>query len=263
MGPESQLVRLGVPQTPKSKCGTAALSPMKPSETVQSSQIKPTGAGSQNVVPPMVPSLNGDYVDVEDAPPPPSRHKKVVMSCTCISLSHIFQTSNDYIREWLQHKDEFLRTVLDLEGPPDLRTCSVCNKDGIYRCSDCFGSPLFCTMCSREQHRSQPFHRLQQWTGCFFDDSSLMLVCDSLGDEMLLLHEQSFGRPGSRYISDMMGLLARSGCCRGPMARMDHCRWTMRNGWTRTESVFLHIYAPPHTPTTSLSLTSLGSTSSP
>ena len=72
------------------------------------------------MLPSMVLSLNGDYVEVEDATPPPLQHKKVVISCACISLSHIFQTSNNYIQEWLQHKDEFLWTVLDLEGPPDL-----------------------------------------------------------------------------------------------------------------------------------------------
>ncbi|KAF8449492.1 hypothetical protein L210DRAFT_3389489, partial [Boletus edulis BED1] len=92
---------------------------------------------------------------------------------------------NDYVQEWLQQKDEFLRIILDLEAPPIPRRCSLCDGDGIYRCSDCFGHPLFCTPCTREQHKSHPFHRIQQWTGSFFEDSSLNLA----GLELHLSHE--------------------------------------------------------------------------
>ncbi|KAF8428947.1 hypothetical protein L210DRAFT_3333298, partial [Boletus edulis BED1] len=54
-----------------------------------------------------------------------------------------------------------------------------------YRCSDCFGQPLFCTLCTRNKHRMLPFHRISQWTGSFFEDSSLNLA----GFQVHLGHE--------------------------------------------------------------------------
>ncbi|KAF8545939.1 hypothetical protein OG21DRAFT_1392306, partial [Imleria badia] len=45
-----------------------------------------------------------------------------------------------------------------------------------YRCSDCFGQPLFCTGCCQKLHQMHPFHRIRQWMGTFFEDSSLHLA---------------------------------------------------------------------------------------
>ncbi|KIK72134.1 hypothetical protein PAXRUDRAFT_90464, partial [Paxillus rubicundulus Ve08.2h10] len=61
------------------------------------------------------------------------------------------------------------------EGPPEPRKCSHCLGDGTYRCPDCFGRPLFCTSCCREIHRTHPFHRVEQWMGTHFQESSLRL----------------------------------------------------------------------------------------
>ncbi len=60
-------------------------------------------------------------------------------------------------------------------GLPD-RLCSVCKKDGVYRCHGCFNEPLFCTDCCRIQHQRHPFHRISQWTGSFFQETSLLKV---------------------------------------------------------------------------------------
>ena len=63
------------------------------------------------------------------------------------------------------------------ETPPAPRTCSTCGiKDGVYRCHGCFGEPLFCTECCRTEHQRHPFHRISQWTGSFFQDTSLSKI---------------------------------------------------------------------------------------
>ncbi|KAI6167873.1 hypothetical protein EDD17DRAFT_1467315, partial [Pisolithus thermaeus] len=83
---------------------------------------------------------------------------------------------NDYIREWLPQKEDFLRILLDLEAPPLPRTCKICGKDGVYRCPDCMHQPLLCTDCCHSMHAAHPLHRVQQWTGDFFEDSALHMT---------------------------------------------------------------------------------------
>ena len=83
---------------------------------------------------------------------------------------------NDYLCDWTSHKDKSLHAILDVEDPPLPRACSMCVGDGTYRCNDCFAWPLFCAQCCRKQHVCIPFHRIEKWTGQFFDDSLLHLV---------------------------------------------------------------------------------------
>ncbi|KAH7881994.1 hypothetical protein F5I97DRAFT_1817824, partial [Phlebopus sp. FC_14] len=45
-----------------------------------------------------------------------------------------------------------------------------------YMCSDCLCSPLFCSTCCRAAHMRIPLHRVTQWNGTFFEESSLKLV---------------------------------------------------------------------------------------
>jgi hypothetical protein len=190
--------------------------------------------------------------------------KGCVLNCWILPpnmcMIHI-QTSNDYIREWLGHKDEFLQTLLDLEGPPASRQCVVCNGDGIYRCCDCFGQPLLCSLCCREQHRRDPFHRIQQWTGYCFDECSLNLVCDPFSPCSVALCD-TIHRPDSDCISVMTRLHARSGSGSMMMTELGHITWKKVNGWMLTKIVFPRIFVLPHTLITSPSLTSLGSISS-
>ncbi|KIJ05525.1 hypothetical protein PAXINDRAFT_93367, partial [Paxillus involutus ATCC 200175] len=86
------------------------------------------------------------------------------------------QSQNDYLREWLPHQQQYLDVLLVQEAPPEPRSCNVCGGDGVYKCSDCFAQPLFCTSCCRQQHLLNPLHRIQQWSGKCFKDSALSLV---------------------------------------------------------------------------------------
>ncbi|KAI6026871.1 hypothetical protein BKA83DRAFT_4050885, partial [Pisolithus microcarpus] len=70
----------------------------------------------------------------------------------------------------------FLHILLELEAPPVPRICKKCQRDGVYRCPDCMHQLLLCTNCCRTMHEAHPFHRIQQWTGAFFEDSALHMT---------------------------------------------------------------------------------------
>ena len=94
------------------------------------------------------------------------------------------QTSHDYLREWFSRREQQLQEILDLEGLQDLAQCDSCNASSpSYQCRDCSGGLLYCTECCRSQHHLQPFHRIDHWTGTFFEPSWLWKVgiCLDLG----------------------------------------------------------------------------------
>ncbi|KAG1837242.1 hypothetical protein C8R48DRAFT_580563, partial [Suillus tomentosus] len=86
------------------------------------------------------------------------------------------QSQNDYLRQWLPRQESYLHHLLDREAPPEDRRCIICQQDGVYKCQDCLGEPLYCTGCCRSQHRSNPFHWISQWNGRFFERSCLAHV---------------------------------------------------------------------------------------
>lgn len=86
------------------------------------------------------------------------------------------QSQNDYIREWLPRRREYLDTIIEAEGRPD-DTCVHCHMaEANWRCTGCLGQPVFCTGCCRERHRLAPFHRVEQWTGTHWAASWLINV---------------------------------------------------------------------------------------
>lgn len=84
------------------------------------------------------------------------------------------------------------------EAPPPERLCSVCKKDGVYKCHGCFNEPLFCTDCCRTQHQRHPFHRISQWTGSFFQETSLIKV----GLHIHLAHDGTPCPSSAEYASE-------------------------------------------------------------
>ncbi|KAG1830857.1 hypothetical protein EV424DRAFT_1470239 [Suillus variegatus] len=85
-------------------------------------------------------------------------------------------SQNAYLRQWKCKFKDYINSLMIREAPPANRLCSVCKKDGVYRCHGCFNEPLFCTDCCRIQHQRHPFHRISQWTGSFFQETSLIKV---------------------------------------------------------------------------------------
>jgi hypothetical protein len=86
--------------------------------------------------------------------------------------SACFKSQNDYLRQWVPRTKEYLNILLEREAPAS-RSCIICGTDGVYKCHSCFGEPLFCTNCCRMEHVRNPFHRISQWTGGFFEESCL------------------------------------------------------------------------------------------
>ncbi|KAI6149896.1 hypothetical protein BKA82DRAFT_3976523, partial [Pisolithus tinctorius] len=70
----------------------------------------------------------------------------------------------------------YLAILLDMEAPPEPRDCILCGVDGIFQCTECAHWLVFCTMCCQAEHKHQPFHRVEQWNGTFFGESSLQLA---------------------------------------------------------------------------------------
>lgn len=60
------------------------------------------------------------------------------------------------------------------EAFPGDQKCQKCQvTDGCYRCTQCFGEPIWCTACCLEIHQQIPFHRIKKWNGSFFERSDL------------------------------------------------------------------------------------------
>lgn len=58
-------------------------------------------------------------------------------------------------------------------APPTAGCCSICSRELVWRCHDCFGEPSFCTSCCRKTHQQNPFHRVSRSVDGTFIRSSL------------------------------------------------------------------------------------------
>jgi hypothetical protein len=80
-----------------------------------------------------------------------------------------FQSQNDYMREWLPRRREYISEILQAEGRPADSSCVICRqRDGIWKCLDCTGRPTQCRFCCVKTHTCLPFHRVEKWNGSFF-----------------------------------------------------------------------------------------------
>lgn len=78
------------------------------------------------------------------------------------------------MREWLPMRNSFLRSLVQAEEPPPGMHCSVCRElIGSWRCDDCLGRPIYCTGCCRTSHIRNPLHRVEAWSGSFFQPAWL------------------------------------------------------------------------------------------
>jgi CxC2 like cysteine cluster associated with KDZ transposases len=111
--------------------------------------------------------LSWDHTDVQ---PLSMRTGKASRLITHKHLSHCeCQTPNDFMREWLPVRKEYLDMLLSGEGPVGDRSCALCSDgDGSWRCLDCIGRPSLCIRCCRDSHARNPFHRVERWNGSCF-----------------------------------------------------------------------------------------------
>lgn len=96
---------------------------------------------------------------------------------------------NETLLEWLPHRDRYISEILDLEKPPTSQSCFRCqSQHGCFRCKECFSQALLCRSCCFTIHRNIPLHRIEKWTGQFFDTTSL-------NQEGFVLHLGHGGEP--------------------------------------------------------------------
>jgi CxC2 like cysteine cluster associated with KDZ transposases len=78
------------------------------------------------------------------------------------------------MREWLPKRTAYLGRIISTEWSE--LTCKVCKETARWRCLCCLGRPMFCRGCCRKSHDKLIYHRLQKWTGLYFQDAGLWEV---------------------------------------------------------------------------------------
>jgi len=79
------------------------------------------------------------------------------------------------MRIWRETKRNlYLQELLDMNASK--RVCIICKNEAIWRCLDCLAGPDYCTECCRTSHCQDPFHRIERWTGVFYERSWLWKV---------------------------------------------------------------------------------------
>ncbi|TDL22048.1 hypothetical protein BD410DRAFT_815199 [Rickenella mellea] len=80
----------------------------------------------------------------------------------------------------VKHRSEYLDELLRYDGRADHpigTPCTGCKKnEPEFRCVDCLCSSMYCEGCLRERHKGLPLHRIQRWTGTFFEKTTLYSI---------------------------------------------------------------------------------------
>jgi hypothetical protein len=90
--------------------------------------------------------------------------------------------------EYVDQIDSLLVSLLSRESLDDVdRLCNHCEKgvSAVWRCKDCSLGITMCRRCMRTTHRDNPFHRIERWTGIFFQPAELWEV----GTYLLVRHQ--------------------------------------------------------------------------
>lgn len=82
-----------------------------------------------------------------------------------------------YMKEFVARVDGILHAMQAREALPNSTICAECSESiGHWRCDDCIGGQLLCRFCMRHSHFSNPFHRIECWTGTHFRKAALWEV---------------------------------------------------------------------------------------
>ncbi|KAF8961701.1 hypothetical protein BDZ97DRAFT_1759716 [Flammula alnicola] len=88
------------------------------------------------------------------------------------------QSQNDFLREWVPRRPDYLKTILAMEAPWDpMEKCEACDRRaGKWRCKQCAGGRMLCGLCFQNEHQFLPFHRVETWNGRYFKVGALWQV---------------------------------------------------------------------------------------
>lgn len=88
------------------------------------------------------------------------------------------------MKAWLEDKQRiYLERILELKaGPASLAvsggagpsSCSGCGLGrAVWCCKDCMNKRLVCVLCCRNRHIINPFHHVEKWNGCYYQQGAL------------------------------------------------------------------------------------------
>ena len=139
------------------------LVPVRPETPNVEPEPEPDPVTDHNFQPPADIEMNGDeYV------PPPKRNRAF------------------YMREFVARADGILQAIQAREAMPDYTKCAECDQSiAHWRCEDCTERKLLCRVCMRRSHFSNPFHRIECWSGTHFRKAALWEV----GVYLMLPHQ--------------------------------------------------------------------------
>lgn len=89
--------------------------------------------------------------------------------------------------QYVDRVEGLLEALLSREAPADVAgPCRLCDSGdlAVWRCKDCALPTPMCRHCTRLSHGSNPFHRIEHWTGSYFRPANLWEV----GSYVLIRH---------------------------------------------------------------------------
>jgi hypothetical protein len=91
-----------------------------------------------------------------------------------------------YMKEFVARVGGILQAIQAREALPESARCAECDASiAHWRCEECAERKLLCRVCMRHSHSSNPFHRIECWTGTHFRKAALWEV----GVYLLLPHQ--------------------------------------------------------------------------
>ncbi|KAJ7758846.1 hypothetical protein DFH07DRAFT_867964 [Mycena maculata] len=92
-----------------------------------------------------------------------------------------FISSDESLAKWLDRRDDYLNQWTWREGRCDanIEVCPGCQcKDDAprFRCRECHGHAMYCKPCIVARHHDNPLHKIMEWNGDWFIESSLASV---------------------------------------------------------------------------------------
>ncbi|KAI6101699.1 hypothetical protein EDD16DRAFT_1525810 [Pisolithus croceorrhizus] len=118
---------------------------------------------------------NSDWNDVDDAP----QSRRYTKVCTLIwgwsTIKNSLWSQNDFIREWLPWRAEYLNVILEGEQLAKGGICGqCCEGEGSVWCMSCTAAHAWCGPCAVKAHTNFPFHKVQRWNGAHYQPTSFM-----------------------------------------------------------------------------------------
>lgn len=110
---------------------------------------------------------------------------------TILSFSCQSKSVSDPSSQFLAYKARFMDILMSWETK--LTACQVCStvlvdSQIFWKCTTCWPSPIFCTICCKKEHERHPLHRVHRWTGTHW-------LTASLKDTGLVVHLGHGGLP--------------------------------------------------------------------